>query len=384
VPLPGRGSRRLAALWLASFTFFFAFFLLLPTLPLYLRGLGASDGEIGLIMGCFAITSMLLRPWTGWGTDRWGRRPFMLAGGIVFVLAPAGYALASGVLALVLVRLLHGGGMALYPTAATAMVADVAPPARRGEFLGLFGAAGSIAMALGPISGIELIARLDFRGLFAVSAATALLALGLAFTTRETLVAPSAGRFALASTFSGPAVRPSLVIGCLMLTYGALVTFLPLHAQGLGVNPGIFFLVYALVLTLARGPAGRLSDRHGRAPVAAAGLALAAVALGVLALSEGPLALAVVGALYGLAGGVAQPALVAWCVDGVAPTDRGRAMGTFFTALELAIALGAMSSGLAVARWGFAPTFLAMAGVAVAGAVLPLARRRPAPPQRGV
>jgi predicted MFS family arabinose efflux permease len=59
-------------------------------------------------------------------------------------------------------------------------------------------------------------------------------------------------------------------------------------------------------------------------------------------------------------------------------------MGTFFTALELAIALGAMSSGLAVARWGFAPTFLAMAGVAVAGAALPLARRRPAPPQRGV
>lgn len=378
------GARRLAVLWLASFAFFFAFFLLLPTLPLYLRGLGASDGEIGLIMGCFAITSMLLRPWTGWGTDRWGRRPFMLAGGVVFVLAPAGYALAGGVLALVLVRLLHGGGMALYPTAATAMVADVAPPARRGEFMGLFGAAGSIAMALGPLSGIELIGRLGFGSLFTVSAATALLALGLASTTRETLVAPSAGRFALPSTFSRPAIGPSLMIGCLMLTYGALVTFLPLHAQSLGVNPGIFFLVYALVLTLARGPAGRLSDRRGRAPVAAAGLALAAGALAVLAVSEGALALAVVGALYGLAGGLAQPALVAWCVDVVAPSDRGRAMGTFFTALELAIAIGAMSSGLAVAQWGFTATFLAMAGVALAGAALPLAGLRPAPRQRGV
>lgn len=378
------GSHRLAVLWLASFAFFFAFFLLLPTLPLYLRGLGASDGEIGLIMGCFAITSMLLRPWTGWGADRWGRRPFMLAGGVVFVLAPAGYALAGGVLALVVVRLLHGGGMALYPTAATAMVADVAPPARRGEFLGLFGAAGSIAMALGPISGIELIARLGFGGLFAVSATTALLALGLASTTRETLGVPSTGRFALASTLSGPAIAPSLVIGCLMLTYGALVTFLPLRAQTLGVNPGVFFLVYALALTLARGPAGRLSDRQGRAPVAAAGLAVAAAALGVLALSEGPLALALGGALYGLAGGLAQPALVAWCVDAVAPADRGRAMGTFFTALELAIAIGAMSSGLAVARWGFTATFLALAGIALAGALLPLGGVRPARRQGGL
>jgi MFS family permease len=371
--------RRLAVLWVASFAFFASFFLLLPTLPLFLRRLGVSDGAIGMIMGCFAITSMLLRPGTGWGADRWGRWPFMLAGAVVFFLAPIGYALAAGVAALVLVRLLHGAGMALFPTAATALVADVAPPQRRGEFLGLFGAAGSIAMALGPITGIELVDRLGFGGLFAVAAATALVAAVLVATTPETLTTPSRAPFTLAASLARPALGPSLVIGCLMLTYGALVTFLPLHAQRLGLNPGIFFLVYALALTVTRGPAGRLSDDLGRAPVAAAGLALAAVALAVLAVGEGALALALVGALYGLAGGIAQPALMAWCVDVVAPADRGRAMGTFFTALELGIAIGAMSSGLAVARWGFVATFLAAAAVALAGAVLPLAARRPRP-----
>jgi MFS family permease len=344
--------------------------------PLYLRELGASDSAIGLVMGSFAITSMLLRPWTGWGADRWGRRPFMLAGAVVFLVAPLGYALSAGIVALVGVRLLHGTGMALFPTAATALVADVAPPARRGEVLGLFGAAGSLAMALGPIAGVELVARLGFPGLFAASMLVALLALGLTAAIPETLAAPSAARFTPSSTFSGPALGPALVMGCLMLTYGALVTFLPLHARRLEVNPGIFFLVYAVVLTLARGPAGRLSDRHGRAPVAATGLALAAAALTMLALGESTLALAVVGALYGLAGGAAQPALMAWCVDVVAPADRGRAMGTFFTALELAIAIGAMSSGLAVARWGFTATFLATAAVALAGAGLALAGRR--------
>jgi MFS family permease len=364
---------RLLALWLASFSLFFSFFLLLSTLPLFLRRLGASDAAIGVIMGGFAITSMLLRPWTGWAADRWGRRPFMLAGAAVFLLAPLGYGLSSGVPALVAVRLLHGAGMALYPTAATALVADVAPPARRGEFLGLFGAAGSIAMAIGPIAGVALATRRGFAGLFVASGAMALVALLLTLATPETLTVARRVPFTLASTLSRPALGPSLVILCLMLTYGAQVTFLPLHAERLGVNPGIFFLVYALVLTVTRGPAGRLSDRLGRRPVAAAGLALAAVALAVLALGKGTLGLALSGALYGLAGGVAQPALMAWCVDVVATADRGRAMGTFFTALELGIAIGAMGSGLSVARWGFVATFLAAAGVALAGAGLALA-----------
>lgn len=376
-------TRRLLVLWLASFTLFFSFFLLLSTLPLFLRRLGIADAAIGVIMGCFAITSMVLRPWTGWGADRWGRRPFMVAGAAVFALAPVGYALSGGAAALVGARMLHGAGMALYPTAATAMVADVAPAARRGDFMGLFGAAGSIAMAIGPLVGVALMTGLGFTGLFAASAATAAAALGLTLATRETLGVASRAPFRLAATLSRPALGPSLAILCLMLTYGVQVTFLPLHAEQLDVNPGVFFLVYALTLTLVRGPAGRLSDRLGRRPVAALGLALGAAALVVLALAEDVVGLALAGALYGLAGGVAQPALMAWCIDVVAAADRGRAMGTFFTALELGIAIGAMSSGVAIARWGFVATFLASAGVALVGAGLALTARPvavPSPP----
>ncbi len=376
--------RRLATLWLASFTLFFSFFLLLPTLPLFLRRLGMSDGAIGVIMGCFAITSMLLRPWTGWAADRWGRRPFMLAGTIVFLLAPLGYGASAGALGLAAVRALHGAGMALYPTAASAMVADLAPPRRRGEFLGLFGAAGSIAMAIGPITSTALVARVGFTGLFTASAVSALGALALTLATPETLGERSRAPFTLGGTLNRQVLGPSAVLLCLMLTYGAQTTFLPLDAERLGLDPGVFFLVYALILTVIRGPAGRLSDRFCRRPVSSAGLALAALALLVLARGEGALGLAVSGALYGLAGGIAQPALMAWCVDVVAPADRSRAMGTFFTALESGIAIGAMGSGLTVARWGFAATFVAAAGLAAMGAALALRARRPPPPLTAV
>jgi MFS family permease len=364
--------RHLAALWLASFALYFSFFLLLPSLPLFVRSLGASDRAIGVIMGGFAVTSMLLRPWTGWAADRWGRRPFMLAGAAVFALAPLGYASSVGVLALVAVRLFHGAGMALYPTAASALVADVAPPARRGEFLGLFGAAGSIGMALGPIIGVALAARFGFAGLFATAGSVAVISMLLVLAMREARRPAVHVPFTVRGTINPKVLGPSLVMLCLMLTYGVQVTFLPLHAARLEVNPGIFFLVYAASLTLTRGPAGRLSDRFGRRPVAAVGLVLAAVALGVLANGESASGLALSGAIYGLAGGIAQPALTAWCVDLAAPSDRGRAMGTFFTALELGIAIGAMSSGIAVAQWGFVVTFLATGGIALAGAGLAL------------
>lgn len=374
-------SRPFVVLWLSAFTFFLSFLLLLSALPIFARRLGASDAAVGAIMATFAVSSLLLRPPTGWAADRFGRRPFMLAGALVFVVATIAYGFTGGALGLALVRLLHGCGMGLYPTAASAMVADLTPPDRRGEILGLYGAAGSLALAAGPVLGITVVEHWSFSALFWIAGAVAAMALLLTAVTGETLTHSRRAAFTLSDAFNRRALFPSLVMLSLMFTYGTQVAFLPLHADTHGVNPGVFFLVFALTTTLARGPAGRLSDRRGRRSVAAAGLFFAGVALVVLALSQDVVGLGLGGAVYGLAYGTAQPALMAWCVDEAAPADRGRAMGTFYTALEVGIAIGSMSSGLAVARWGFVPTFLATAAVAGAGGVLALLgpRSRPLP-----
>jgi MFS family permease len=128
--------RQFALLWLGAFAFFLSFLLLLGALPIFTRRLGASDASVGLIMAAFGVTSLLLRPLAGWGADRYGRRPLMVAGATVFVVTSVAYGWAAGAVSLLLVRLAHGCGMGLYPTAASAMVADLAPPRRRGEILG--------------------------------------------------------------------------------------------------------------------------------------------------------------------------------------------------------------------------------------------------------
>ncbi len=363
-------------LWAGAFTFFLSFFLLLAALPLYARSVGIEDRAIGGVLGAFAFAAMAVRPWAGWAADRHGRRPLMLAGGLVFVVASLAYTVTAGVAGLLIVRLLHGCGMGLYPTAASAVVADLAPPERRGALMGAFGAAANLAMAFAPMMGIALVDRAGFIPLFWLSAAIAVAAVLLTRPLPETARSREPVPFSPGAMVSAAALFPSSLVLLLMLSYGAQVTSLPIHAKAQDVNPGLFFLVFALVVTAVRGYAGRLSDRIGRVAVAVAGLGLAAAALAVQALTGGATSLVAAGALYGVGFSAATTALMAWCVDVVDAANRGRAMGTYYTALELGIGLGALLAGFGVATYGFAATFLTAAGAALLGAALALARGR--------
>ena len=363
----------LRLLWAGAFLFFVSFFLLLAALPLYARSVGIEDRAIGGVLGSFAFAAMLVRPWAGWAADRHGRRPLMLAGTLVFVVASLAYSVTAGVAGLLAVRLLHGCGMGLYPTAASAVVADLAPPERRGALMGTFGAAANLAMAFAPIAGIALVDRAGFIPLFWLSAAIAVAALVLTHPLPETGRSRGPIPFSPGAMVSAAALFPSSIVLLLMLSYGLQITFLPIHARAQDTNPGVFFLVFALAVTAVRGYAGRLSDRVGRRAVAVLGLALTAGALAVQALTRGAAGLVAAGALYGLGFGAATTALMAWCVDVVDAANRGRAMGTYYTALELGIGLGALSAGFGVAAVGFTMTFLGAAGAALAGGALALA-----------
>ena len=319
---------------------------------------------------------MVIKPLGGWGADRVGRRPIMLAGAALFAVSPVLYGWSHTVGALLGVRLLHGAGMGLYPAAGAAMVADLSATARRGEAMGFWGAAGSVALALGPLCSIWIVDGWGFAALFHVCTGIAVAALLVTVAQRETRAQTIAAPFTASSLLSRAAIFPCVVVFCLMTTYGAQVAFLAIYAQSRGENPGIFFLVMALVIALARGYAGVISDRVGRAPVAAAGLTAAAGALIMLAAGDGIVTFGAAGALYGLGLGSSQPALMAWVVDLVGPEERGKAMGTFYAAYELGIASGAVGFGAVLARASFPFMFLTAAAMALAAAALAGSRWR--------
>ena len=388
--------RPFVVLWLATLLFYLGFQLLLPVIPLYAAQLGAGEAHVGFIIGVFALAAMVPRPIAGDLADRIGRRPLVLLGTAVFALAPLGYAVVETIPGLLLLRLFHGTGMGFGPTAATVIATDLTPPDRRGAAMGVYGLASAVALAAGPYLGGELVRRLGFTGTFLTATAIEAGALALAWTLPETRpaggapapatarVEPALARGRLARFwhrwFSTAAVYPSGLVLALYVSYGGLAALLPLFAERrqLG-NAGLFFTVYALVSLAVRSPAGRLSDRVGRRAVIAPALAISGVSLVLLGLAATQRTFLAAAALYGVGFGAAQPALLAMTADRAPPGERGRAMGTLYSAWELGISGGSIALGLCATRLGYTATWwiaAAIAGVGALAALYPDSRAR--------
>lgn len=367
------GSRPFVLVSLSTFLFYVSFQLILPIVPLYAAELGGRETQVGLIIGFFACSSMVCRPLAGWLADRLGRRPLVRAGAAIFAVSSLTYSAVRGIGGLLALRIFHGIGMGLGPTAATVVVTDVAPPERRGEAMGVFGLTMTAGTAFAPYLGIELMRRAGFRATFVASAGLAALALAVAWALPETRPEVAArgarARFRSRELFSRRALYPCVMVVALHVTIGGIFSFLPLFAwrAGLG-NPGLFFTVFALSAVVVRRGAGRLADDLGRRLVVVPSLVLAGLGLAVLARADSLVWLLAAAVLYGVGFGAGQPALMAMTADRVPAEERGRAMGTFYTAWELGIAGGSVLLGVCADRWGFQVMWWTAAAVAWLGA----------------
>ena len=374
-------TRSFAVICLATFFFYLSFYLILPVMPLYVSAMGGTPFQIGLIIGLFSFMAMVLRPPTGWFIDTRGCRVVLLAGMAIFMLASFGYVIAHSVTMVLALRLFHGMGMGLFPTAATVVVAEVAPPARRGEAMGWFGIANSVGLIIGPAVGTPIATGAGFRTLFLVAGGMALIGLVCIW------LLPRIGQMPAKTTrpprpqdfFSRAAVLPSVLLLFLYVPYGAVVAFIPIIATGRGLaNPGTFYTVYALAVLLIRAKAGHVSDRRGRAAVIIPGMLLAGIAFAVLGLTSDRIWVLVAAAIYGLGFGSVQPALMALTADRVPLAERGKAMGTFYTAWELGITTGSTGAGLLLKVTDFPLMLLASSIIPMAGALLAFRARSPA------
>ena len=334
--------------------------MLLPTMPVYIKALGGYDAHVGLATGLFTLVAVLFRPLSGGMVDQYGRIPFLLWGLVVFAVTMALYGWVNSVAALILLRMIQGMSWSFITTASAAAVADVIPPDRRGEGMGWFGMAMTLAMAVGPLIGVAAQEGYSFRGAFVIAAGLAVAALGAAVTVRVPFQR-KAGKRRL-EVFDPAAVPVSVAVAFLALAYGAVTTFLPLFAGTIDVNSGVFFFVYACALAVARPLAGTLSDRYGEAFVVIPATVLASVSLLVLSAATGVGGVLAAAALYGMGFGSAQPALQAAILRMVSRERIGVANASFFTAFDLGIAFGSTLLGWVSQRLGYRAVFIAAAG----------------------
>ena len=139
------------ALFAVTFCGLLAVGAVLPVLPRYVHGpLGSGDLAVGVVIGAYAITGLLLRPVAGRLADRRGRKPTVLVGALLLGLSGLLYLPRLGIAGLIVARLVLGAGEGSVYTAGSAWIVDLAPPARRGRVLGLYGLAVWGGLSVGP------------------------------------------------------------------------------------------------------------------------------------------------------------------------------------------------------------------------------------------
>jgi MFS family permease len=309
--------------------------------------------------------------------DRYGRRPVLLLGVATFAVSYGLIIFATSVPTIFALRLLTGAALAATVSSMFAMIADIAPPARRGEATGYYSVIGTGAMAIGPMAGTFILNAYGFTTMFLSAAAVLALALFIALPIPETLSQPAvrqnSNNAKVQPTIGTKQLLrivwlPSLVMFTVATVFFSMQAFVAVYGLDHGVeNPSIFFTVCAILLMITRLFAGRLSDRFGRRAVLLPGVLLVVVAPAVLAIDGTLPAIVISAALMGVGFGSSQIGLMTLTVDSVSPANRGAAVGYFQSAFELGIGFGSIVLGIVAQALGFQGMFLVASLVPLTG-----------------
>ncbi|MET0623992.1 MAG: MFS transporter [Pyrinomonadaceae bacterium] len=396
-----------------------------PMLPAFLAlALGASPKAIGVVEGVAESVSSLLKLFSGYLSDRTGRRKGLVVFGygLAGVMRPL-LAFATSWLHVLAVRFTDRVGKGLRSAPRDAMIADAAPPSERGLAFGFHRAMDHGGAVLGPLIGLGLLwlfaanpatptAR-DYTTIFLFASVPALLAmLVLIFAVKETPRAAPAKENAkenvgVAASATGadlpgvgvtaaPAAAPRLtlrgfdsnfkwflVLVALFTLSNSTDAFLIRRAQMAGVSTGqgtlLLWAALHLSKVLSSIVGGDLSDRLGRKTLIVSGwLLYAAVYLCFARVSTPGQAWAlflVYGVYFGLAEG-AEKALVA---DLVRPEQRGTAYGLYNLAFGITVLPASLLMGALWDNWSPEAAFVTSAAIGTTAALLLVFLVRPGP-----
>jgi predicted MFS family arabinose efflux permease len=363
---------------------------LVPVIPLYVAHLGGTELVAGVVLAAFSLTSFALRPPIGRIADARNVGWIALLGCALVAVATVGMLVPILVL-VALANMIRGVGWAAFATGTHVALARLAPRSRRGEASGYFSLAIAAAAILGPPAALYwLSATGGYNSVLLVCAGLAAAAGFVARSLRQVHPAPLAGN-AAGSGGSGraiiarSAILPAVLVVLVMTTEPAVLAFVPLYAERIGIPASgvtAFYLVTGVFALLARAMLGRLSDWLGRGVLILSGFVIVTVALTALARADSPVSLVAVGALYTVGQGMALPALTAVAIERADESQMGLAMATYSASYQVGLGAGGLLAGVLISALGYHGLYLTMAAVAALGLVVTVHRwsalRRPA------
>lgn len=347
-------------LCIANFLLFFAFYILLPILPIYLIEVFNTDkGTVGLILSSYTLAALFIRPISGFILDMFNRKPIYLLAYFLFISCFIGYIFATVLSLFIIVRIFHGLCFGMVTTAGNSLVVDIMPASRRGEGLGYFGVANNLAMAMGPMLGLFIHDHYNFNTIFYTAIISGVIGILFVVSVKSnkkvdrTLKQPIAfDRF-----FLPQGLRAGIAFLLSAIPYGILTSYVAIYGAELNVqgSMGIFFSLMAVGLASSRLFAGKLVDRGRLVWVISLGTIICIFALFLLSslgkiniylnITTISILFYTVGIVLGFGYGMMFPAYNTLFVNLAPNNRRATASSTYLTSWDIGIGIGLVAGG---------------------------------------
>lgn len=363
-------------------------FLILPVFAVYAGTLsGGSDAlRVGLAIGAYGLTQAFLQIAYGSASDRFGRKPVIVFGLVLFAIGSFVAAAAQSIEGVIAGRVLQGAGA--ISAAVTALAADLTREQHRTKVMAMIGSSIGLVFALSMVGAPLLYAAIGMPGIFVLTGLLSLAA--IVVVLRVVPAAPVLPAAPPAARFREVLVHPQLLrlnfgVFALHLVQTAMWVVVPTAlVQAGGLPVGEHWKVYlpAVLASFAvMVPAIIAAERHGRMKLvfAAAIALLIAVQAGFALAGNGLLPLAVWLALFFVAFNVleaTQPSLISRIAP---PHAKGAALGVYNTTQSFGLFLGGALGGALAQFAGPTAVWLASAGLGVAWLLLALGMTVPPP-----
>ncbi|MGM0884021.1 MAG: staphylopine family metallophore export MFS transporter CntE [Bacillota bacterium] len=378
-------SAPLIRLYALTFLFFSANSILNVIVPLRGEAQGATNAEIGIMMGAYMMTSMFFRPGAGHVVQRFGPLPVLRAILIVNGAALILYTI-SGLEWYFIIRALQGVSTAFFSLATQMGIVDTLPDKERSQGVSLYSLASMLPTVIGPLVALSI---WDWGGMNAFTAAMVIIALVTGMIGYHSPL-PSASKRKSEETADGSMLaqfrqlwmnRAMFVCGTAMMiisiSLGTVSTFIVLYTKESGVgNAGLYLMIQAGVVVLSRFLLRQKipSDGkwHGRLVV---GLLLsAAIGAQLLAMSVdyGIVLMYAAAVLIGIAIAMMYPTLMTYLSFVLPKASRNMLIGLFIATSDLGIALGSMAMGPVADQLSYSAMYSFCAILSVAAIIIVL------------
>jgi MFS family permease len=355
-------------------------FLILPVFAIYAKDLTQDHALVGLALGMYGLTQALLMIPFGMASDRWGRKPVIIIGLLIFAAGSFLAASADDIYTVILGRALQGAGAV--SAAVTALLADLTREEKRTQAMAMIGSTIGLAFAFSLAAGPVFYRWIGVPGMFALTGVLSLLAILVV-----KYVTPNPGKTAFHSDAEANPARLKDVLRhgeLLRLNWGifalhaaqmAMFTVVPFALTQDGLDAGSHWLVYLPVLLLSflvMVPAIIFGEKRGQLKAVFVGaVALMLVAQVGLAFSLNLFWGVVVALLlYFIAFNTLEASLPSLVSKIAPPEAKGTAMGVYNTSQAIGLFFGGAVGGWLAQQHGFASVFVFCAGLMLVWLVL--------------